>query len=366
MESNARYNLLAKVEETRDYLKRLTDWNSDFGNDKLSEEIFKYRNALEFIDKYAQQSNENKSLDMENFNKVFDEVVKELDNLSETEKIIHTNNAETMILDKVLLAESLYFENKTEDNFFSRVEKISNTCKQLDVGNLKKLSAYLDKQYLKNFPHTDEKLKDDYSASKLDKTSKDKTKEIIEETKTLAGKITVFKQESQSILQEERYNELLQLMNAVNEEFNSIGTQKKYDDNVLHNLKQKAEGLVTQKINGEINLEDAQKQRDQLIWEMEQFKENVVKAKNEILISETIANVNKTKTQLAAMKEMGINVELIELYSAFTNAHLDNLQNAAEQMHYLNKEELLQEIGNIKTENKAFQQEVEQQRNQEQ
>ena len=68
------------------------------------------------------------------------------------------------------------------------------------------------------------------------------------------------------------------------------------------------------------------------IWEMGQLKEHIANAKNEILISETIANVNKTKEQVVKMKEMGYDIELIDIYSKYTNAHLDNLQNAAEQI----------------------------------
>ena len=361
MGNNIRYNLLAKVEETRDYLIKLSQWNN-FENDEISGEISKFREALEFIEHYAQQNKENESLDITNYKQAANELVRECKGLSEIYAFIYGNNAETMILDKALLTEKLYLENKNEDKFLLRIQKISKTCKQLDVGNLKKLSAYFDVQYLKNFQNTGEKLTDDYSRIFLDEKTKIKDEEIYNDYKRLEVKCGKFEQETKSVQQDEKDDKLLQLFNIANEQFKKVGTRD-YNFDALNNLKKFAEQLVVQEINGDINLEDAQKQRDQLICEMEQLKENISNLKNEILINETIANVNKTKTQLAKMKEIGSEVEMMVVYSAFTNAHLDNLQNATEQMHYLNKEELLQEIINIKQENAEFEQKVKQQNN---
>jgi len=364
MESNSRNRLLYFIEQSRIEASKLDRLNNESPvySREQNERIYRYKQVLDQLEEYLQRSNENQSLDMTNFDKVANEVSKEWKSLAETEKLIQSHNAETMILDKVLVAENEYLiDKKKEGKYFSYIEKISNTSRQLDNRITNILSGCLNQKYSRNFTHTGEKLNDNYDSIDLDKTNKDKKKEILGEYNTLGKKCFDFRKEKKSVQQEERFNELFQLIDGVNRELISFD----YSNDYLHQLNKLSDQLNMQK-NGEIGLEDVQKQRDQLIWEMEQFKENIVKVKNDYLVSETIANVNKTKEQVAKMKEMGSDVELIDRYSQYTNAHLDNLQNTAEQMHYLNKEELLQEIGNIKTENQDFQKEVKQQRNQEQ
>jgi len=364
MESGTRYRLLSFVEKSRDYAKMIETKNNEspFYDSEQHARIFKYKKVLERIEEYVQKSAINDSLDMTNYNQAYTEISEEIKSFYDSQLVTYKNNAETMILEKALIAEKDYIENKKEDKFFSRIEKITNTSKQLNVENLKKISTYFDWKYSQNFKHTGEKLNDDYTQIQLDETNKSKIDDLFENVRVLSEKCNEFSQGTKSVQQEEVDGIILQLMDAVNGEIVS----QNYDENYLFKLSSFVEELEAQKINDNINLEDAQKLRDQLIWEMKQAKYEVSKLKNDILVSETIANINKTKEQLSRTKEMGGEVELWYVYSAFIEAHLTGLEETAEQMQYLNKDELMQEIKNIKTENTEFKRAMEQNENKEQ
>ena len=358
-----RNRLLSFIEESRIAATKL-----DLSNEKAPvyskeqhERIFDYKKVLDQIENYVQNSKEYESLDMTNFNQTKEDLSKEIKNFYEARLTTYKNNSNIMILDKVFVAENDYLENKNEDKFLSRIEKITNTSKFLDNNKLNALSAYINREYSQKFKHTGERLSDDYTQIHLNESNKTKTEELFAEISVLSDKCNKINQETQQFQQEEKNRKLLQLIDGVNGELISFD----YNNNYLHNLSKLAEELNTQRSNGDINLEDAQKQRDQLIWEMKQAKENVLNLKNEILISETIANVNKTKEQLAKFKEIGTNADLWYVYSAFIGSHLDDLQQTTEQMHYLNKDELLKDIANIKQDNSKFGVQMEQNRDKE-
>ena len=219
MESSTRYKILSKVEETRDFLRGLQNKlenqeDNEDNNDSISE-IYKFKKALEWVEQYVQRSKENESLDLTNFNQEIEELSKEEKNLKEAQLLTFQNNAETMILDKVLTTEIHYLKYKKEDMYFSRIEKISNTSKQLDNGILKVLAKCIDEKYSQNYKNTGERLIDDYTQIQLTEKYKLNLDCVLKEISELKFICNDFIEETQQVPKEDRDNELLKLINLL-------------------------------------------------------------------------------------------------------------------------------------------------------